>query len=186
MHVVEKNPPPDATAIQWLLFTTVQVASAKQALKCVRWYARRWRIEEWHRVMKSGCKILEHQHRDAGTLLRAIALDAVIAWRIMLLGILGREVPGLPAAMVFDAGECTVPALLSGSKKTLRGLSHDRDRPTRWLPAPRRGWPARFRVFVERIRHPTHHGKNYAAPSCLRIKPPPTHASQQIGGPCEG
>ena len=116
MHVVEKNPPPDATPIQWLLITTVQVASAKQALKCVRWYARRWRIEEWHRVMKSGCKILEHQHRDTGTLLRAIALDAVIAWRIMLLGILGREGPGLPAAMVFDAGECAVLQLLTSKK----------------------------------------------------------------------
>lgn len=116
MHAVEKNPPPDATPIQWLLITTVQVASAKQALKCVRWYARRWRIEEWHRVMKSGCKILEHQHRDAGTLLRAIALDAVIAWRIMLLGILGREGPGLPAAMVFDACECAVLQLLTSKK----------------------------------------------------------------------
>ena len=60
VHVVEKNPPPAATAIKWLLFTTVQVASAKQVLNCVRWYVRRWRIEEWQRVMKSGCKILKH------------------------------------------------------------------------------------------------------------------------------
>jgi hypothetical protein len=45
--------------------------------------------------MKSGCKILEHQNRDARSLLRAIALDAVIAWRIMLLALLGRTVPGL-------------------------------------------------------------------------------------------
>ncbi len=72
-------------------------------------------------MLKSGCKILEHQHHDAATLLRAIALDAVIAWRIMLLGLLGREVPGLPAALVFDAGECEVLALLAGSKKTLVG-----------------------------------------------------------------
>jgi hypothetical protein len=113
----EKNPPPGATAVHWLLLTTLPVASRKQALRCLRWYCRRWRIEEWHRVLKSGCKILEHQHRDAETLLRAIALDAVIAWRIMLLGLLGRELPGLPAAMVFDAGECAVLALLTGSKK---------------------------------------------------------------------
>ncbi len=121
IHLHEKNPSPDATAVHWVLLTTMQVASRKQALKCLRWYCRRWRIEEWHRVLKSGCKILEHQHHDAATLLRAIALDAVIAWRIMLLGLLGRAVPGLPAALVFDACECEALALLAGSKKTLIG-----------------------------------------------------------------
>lgn len=119
IHLQEKNPPPDATAVHWVLLTTLQVASRKQALKCLRWYCRRWRIEEWHRVLKSGCKILEHQHHDAATLLRAIALDAVIAWRILLLGLLGRTMPGLPAALVFDACECEVLALLTG-KKTSR------------------------------------------------------------------
>jgi hypothetical protein len=121
IHLHEKNPPPGATAVHWVLLTTLPVASRKQALECLRWYCRRWRIEEWHRVLKSGCKILEHQHHDAATLLRAIALDAVIAWRIMLLGLLGRAVPGLPAALVFDACECEVLALLAGSKKTLAG-----------------------------------------------------------------
>ena len=114
----EKNPPPGATPVCWVLLTTVHVASAKQALKCVRWYCRRWRIEEWHRVMKSGCKILEHQNHDAGVLLRAIALDAVIAWRIMLLALLGRTVPGLPADLLFDPCECEVLALLSSKKNS--------------------------------------------------------------------
>jgi len=114
----EKHPPAGATAVRWVLLTTMQVASAKQALKCVRWYCRRWRIEEWHRVMKSGCKILEHQNHEPGVLLRAIALDAVIAWRIMLLTLLGRTVPGLPADLLFDPCECEVLALLR-SKKTL-------------------------------------------------------------------
>ncbi len=70
--------------------------------------------------MKSGCQILEHQNHDAGTLLRAIALDAVISWRIMLLGLLGREAPGLPAGLIFDACECEVLRDLA-SKKTLGG-----------------------------------------------------------------
>jgi hypothetical protein len=123
VHVQEKNPPPDATAVHWVLLTTMPVASRKQALKCIGWYCRRWRIEEWHRVMKSGCKILEHQNRDAATLLRAIALDAVIAWRIMLLGLLGREAPGLPAELLFDPCECQVlqDLRVAGSKKTLLG-----------------------------------------------------------------
>jgi len=120
IYLEEKNPPTDATAVRWLLLTTVQVASAKQALRSIRWYCRRWRIEEWHRVMKSGCKILEHQNHSATVLLRAITLDAVIAWRIMLLGLLGRTVPGLPCDLLFNPCECEVLELLA-SKKTLPG-----------------------------------------------------------------
>jgi hypothetical protein len=118
VYLVEKHPPQGATAVHWLLLTTIPIASVKQALKCVRWYCRRWRIEEWHRVMKSGCKILEHQNHTAEVLLRAIALDAVIAWRMMLLALLGREVPELPAGTLFDPCECEVLGLLT-QKKTL-------------------------------------------------------------------
>ena len=84
----EKHPPEGATAVKWMLLTTLPVVSVKQALKCIKWYCRRWRIEEWHRVLKSGCKILAHQNHHAEVLLRAIAIDAVIAWRIMLLALL--------------------------------------------------------------------------------------------------
>ena len=113
IYLLEKNPPAGATRVQWLLLTTIQVQSVKQALKCIRWYCRRWRIEEWHRVLKSGCNILDHQNHSAGALLRAIAIDAVIAWRIMLLALLGREVPELPCNAVFDPVECHVLELLS-------------------------------------------------------------------------
>ena len=121
VYVVEQDPPTGAAAVHWLLLTSIPITSVKQALKCVRWYCRRWRIEEWHRVLKSGCKILEHQNHSAQVLLRAIALDAVIAWRIMLLALLGREVPELPAATLFDPQECEVLDLLI-QKKT--GDSH--------------------------------------------------------------
>lgn len=115
--VLEKHPPKGATAVQWLLLTTLPVVSVKQARKCIQWYCRRWRIEEWHRVLKSGCKILAHQNHRAEVLLRAIAIDAVIAWRIMLLTLLGREVPELPAAVLFDPCECAVLGLLTPEKK---------------------------------------------------------------------
>ena len=119
--MVEKRPPPQATPLEWLLLTTIQVASAKQALKCLRWYCRRWRIEEWHRVMKSGCNVEEHQNHSAAALLRAIALDAIIAWRIMLLAILGREPPEAPCELVFDPIECEVLAILTQKKKPTLG-----------------------------------------------------------------
>lgn len=121
IYLVEKHPPAGATPVRWLLLTSIPVLSVKQALRCVRWYCRRWRIEEWHRVLKSGCKILEHQNHSAQVLLRAIAIDAVIAWRIMLLALLGREVPELPCDVLFDGCECEVLQLLSSKKNSAWG-----------------------------------------------------------------
>jgi hypothetical protein len=116
IYLVEKRPLAGAEAIEWLLLTTVPVRSLKQARKCIGWYCRRWRIEEWHRVLKSGCKVLEHQNHSARALLRAIAIDAVIAWRLMLLVLLGREVPELPCDVLFSPLECEVLELLAKKK----------------------------------------------------------------------
>jgi len=118
VYLFEKNPPHGATRIQWLLLTTMEVRSVKQAMKCVRWYCLRWRIEEWHRVLKSGCGVLKHQNHSAESLARAISIDAVVAWRIMLLALLGRELPELPCNLLFNTWECEVLQLLAQKKRS--------------------------------------------------------------------
>ena len=55
VEVFEPHPPKGAKALHWVLLSTVPIHSRKQALRCLRWYTLRWRIEEWHRVLKSGC-----------------------------------------------------------------------------------------------------------------------------------
>jgi hypothetical protein len=102
VHALEENPPADAEAVEWFLLTTMPVASAAEAEQCLRWYCLRWRIEDWHRVLKSGCRIEELAHESAERLRRAIAINLVIAWRIMLMTLLGRETPQLPAEVLFS------------------------------------------------------------------------------------
>jgi len=108
VSVVERHPPEGAKALRWVLLTTVPIRSRKEALRCLRWYTMRWRIEEWHRVLKSGCHIEAHQHHTADRLARAICIDAVIAWRVMLLALLGREVPEMPCELMFSRWECSL------------------------------------------------------------------------------
>ena len=161
IYLLEKNPPAGATQVQWLLLTTIQVSSAKQALKCIRWYCRRWRIEEWHRVLKSGCNILDHQNHNAQALLRAIAIDAVIAWRIMLLALLGREVPELPCDVVFDRCECRVLELLAKKRRPNQALSRHSYHPhcpTGRIPQPQVRSCAGIRNPLERLRSLFRHG----------------------------
>lgn len=102
VHALEENPPPQAEAVEWFLLTTIEIASSEDAEQCLRWYCLRWRIEDWHRVLKSGCGIEKMAHDTAERLRRAIAINLVIAWRIMLMTLLGREVPDLPADVLFS------------------------------------------------------------------------------------
>lgn len=102
VHALEQEPPPNAKPIEWFLLTTCRVDTAEQAEQCLRWYCLRWRIEDWHRVLKSGCRIEELSHDTAERLRRAIAIRLVIAWRVMLMTLLGREAPELPAEVLFS------------------------------------------------------------------------------------
>ncbi|MDJ0863610.1 MAG: hypothetical protein QNJ82_15380 [Gammaproteobacteria bacterium] len=68
----------------------------------------RWRIEDWHRVLKSGCRIEGLAHQTAERLKRAIAINLVIAWRILLMTLLGRACPELPAEVLFSDLELSV------------------------------------------------------------------------------
>jgi hypothetical protein len=102
IHALEANPPSGTKAIEWLLLTTIDLTSPADAEQCLRWYCLRWRIEDWHRVLKSGCKIEEIAHETAERIRRAIAVNLVIAWRIMLMTLLGREEPHLPADVLFS------------------------------------------------------------------------------------
>ena len=102
IHAQEMNPPENVNAIEWFVLTTIDVSLAADAEQCLRWYCLRWRIEDWHRVMKSGCKIEDLGHETAERLKRAIAINMVIAWRIMLMTLMGRECPGLPAEVMFS------------------------------------------------------------------------------------
>ena len=116
VYAREEHPPAGAKRIEWLLLTTERVETAQDAAHIVDLYTRRWRIEEWHHVLKSGCKVQEHQNETAERLMRVIAIDAVLAWRIQLMTLLGREVPELPCTVFFDEWEVKVLEALEWQK----------------------------------------------------------------------
>ena len=108
VHIREKRPPAGETPLEWFLLTTLAVTSNRIAEDCIRWYRLRWRIEDWHRVLKSGCGTEKLAYRTAERLKRGIAINMVIAWRIMLMTLLGRECPELPAEVLFSDIEIEV------------------------------------------------------------------------------
>jgi hypothetical protein len=108
VYVSEPSPEEGAPPVEWMLLTTMEITSAEQAFEIVSWYCHRWKIEELHRVLKSGCRIEAKQLKTAEALKRAIAIDLVVGWRILLLSKLSREHPDLPASVAFSQGEIEV------------------------------------------------------------------------------
>jgi hypothetical protein len=113
VYAREEQPPAGSAPIEWMLVTTEEVKTVDDAARMLHLYSLRWRIEEWHRVLKSGCRVLHHQHETAERLERVIAMDAVLAWRIQLMTLLGRQVPDLPCEVFFDEWEVKVLTLVA-------------------------------------------------------------------------
>ena len=101
VHIVETNPPADEKPVQWFLLTSVAVNDTKTAAKIVGIYLQRWRIEGFFRVLKFGCKTEFLLFRTADRLQRAIAINAIIAWRIMVMTLLGRQVRECESELMF-------------------------------------------------------------------------------------
>lgn len=102
---IEGDPPAGVEAVEWLLLTTVPLTSTEAALACLAWYAARWGIEVWHKVLKSGCRIEARQLEKAERLIRCLTLYSVIAWRIVYATMLARVAPALPCTVLLDDEE---------------------------------------------------------------------------------
>jgi hypothetical protein len=107
----EAGAPAGVEPIEWLLLTTWPVTTLKMARRLVRWYALRWGIECWHKVLKVVCGVERRQMKEAEHLQRALALDMIIASRVLLLTRLGKEHPELPAELFYSAEELGVLAV---------------------------------------------------------------------------
>jgi hypothetical protein len=68
--------------IVWRLLTTLPVESFEQALEVVEFYILRWRIEEFHYVLKQGSKIEATQIEEPGGVENAITLYSLLAWKV--------------------------------------------------------------------------------------------------------
>ncbi len=102
VHVREETQPEGAERLEWFLLTTLAVQSRQDAEQVLDWYRLRWRIEDWHRLLKTGCKVEYLAHRTGERIERAVTINAVIAWRLMAMTLLGRDTPELPAETLFS------------------------------------------------------------------------------------
>lgn len=87
----------------WMLLSTKPVECLEEAKACVLLYTERWKVERYHYVLKSGCRIEELQLESASRLERALVLYSLIAWRLLYLTYRARLTPRAPCSEALDA-----------------------------------------------------------------------------------
>jgi hypothetical protein len=115
----EESAPEGVEALDWMLLTTVPTLTFEDACVRLEWYAKRWGIEIYHRIMKSGCKIENRQLGAADRLEACLAIDMVVAWRIMHLVHLGRQIPDAACTAYFSDMQWKALVAFTSKKMTL-------------------------------------------------------------------
>ena len=85
--IKEEYPPEDEEALQWLLITNIPITTIAEAIEKMHWYILRWKIELFHKILKSGCSIEAAQLRTREKLIKYVTVKSIIAWRIFWLSI---------------------------------------------------------------------------------------------------
>ena len=128
IHAEEGGTPNNRKKIEWRLITDLTVRSRKDAIEKLEWYALRWKIEVFHKILKSGCKAEESKLRTAQRLANLIAVFCILSWRVFWMTMLNRSAPNAPPAVALTEAEIVLLDQLlknSDQKRPLRKtLSH--------------------------------------------------------------
>ena len=98
--VREIDPPKGTKPIEWVLYTSLPVTSFDLAWTVIEYYERRWLIEEYHKALKSGCRVNGRQLKTRERLEAMVGLMAVTAVRLLQLKAIARTDPDQPAEAV--------------------------------------------------------------------------------------
>jgi hypothetical protein len=110
IRVWEEGAPEGEEPLEWILLTSVPTTTLEQAWERADWYRARWRVEDYHHCLKTGCRIEERQLQSTERLLRLLGLLSPLAVRLLQLRDLSRQAPERPAQSVIEPETLTVLA----------------------------------------------------------------------------
>ncbi len=96
VEALEQDPPPGAEPLCWRLWTTEPTRTRDEALRIVAIYEMRWKIEDFHKILKSGCRVEDLRLHTGERIIKVLAIYAPVAARILELRDLARLQPRAP------------------------------------------------------------------------------------------
>jgi hypothetical protein len=115
IHARETSKPRRRERIEWKLATNLPIRKLEDALEKIEWYAMRWKIEMFHKILKSGCRAEGFKLRTAERFTRLLAVFCILSWRVFWMTMAQRTDPEIGAEPAITPPEKTVLDKLFGS-----------------------------------------------------------------------
>jgi hypothetical protein len=116
IHVIEVNAPDGEEPVEWILYTNEPITTTTDVLAAVDAYRARWVIEEYFKVLKTGCAIERRQLESQAALLNCLGLYVPIAVKMLALRTRARLDPDTPAAQILSSTELQALRLIARSR----------------------------------------------------------------------
>jgi Transposase DNA-binding/Transposase Tn5 dimerisation domain/Transposase DDE domain len=102
VRVWEPEPPEGVEALEWILVTSVTVTTIEDAWQRVTWYQWRWLIEDFHKVLKTGCLLEDRCLQTVEAMCNLLAILTPTAMRLLWLRQTAQLAPDTPATEVIS------------------------------------------------------------------------------------
>lgn len=86
--------------INWVLYSTIPVNNLEESIEKIKWYACRWVIEEYHKCLKTGCKIESNQFESIKPVEALLGILSIVALLMIQMKHLSRKDDGTLASEV--------------------------------------------------------------------------------------
>ncbi len=90
IHATEQGAPKGRKPIEWKWITDLPARTRSEAVEKIDWYAMRWKIEVFHKILKSGGREEESKLRIGNQLANLMAVFCMLSWRVFRLTMLNR------------------------------------------------------------------------------------------------
>lgn len=111
----------DDDPIEWYILTNVSVRNYEEALRVINWYAKRWQIEDYFKLLKGAMKIEEARLESAEKLEKLIMILAIVCYRLFWISRINRIASEVAATNFFSKLEIFLIA--QSTKKTPQELT---------------------------------------------------------------
>lgn len=116
LHARECGVPEGRAPVDWRLITDLPVTTPDQAIEKLDWYAQRWKIELFHKILKSGCRAEDARLRTADRLANLIAIFCILSWRLFWVTMINRAAPAASPKLALTDDEIALIDHLAASR----------------------------------------------------------------------
>ena len=172
VRVWEPEPPEGVEALEWILVTSVTVTTAEDAWQRVTWYQWRWLIEDFHKVLKTGCLLEDRCLQTVEAMCNLLGILTPTAMRLLWLRQTAQTAPDTPATEVISKEVIQVVLSLDKRPKatlTARDLWHTIARFGGYLDRksdPPPGWQTLWKgwIYVQTVLVGVHLARQFPPP----------------------